>query len=107
MFDRHFAGLAERETAALRASDERFRRLYNKTPLPLYSRREDGTIEHVSDAWLDLLGYSRDEVIGHRVSDFLTEESVTRHRELVWPAFLAEGMVEDVEYQAATKDQGR
>jgi PAS domain S-box-containing protein len=104
LFDRHFADLAEREAMALRTSEERFRRLYKKTPVPLHSLSEDGVIEHVSDAWLDLLGYTRDEVIGHRVSDFMTEESVKRRRDLMWPKFLAEGMIKDVEYQAVTKD---
>jgi len=104
MFDRHFAALADREAMALRASEERFRLLYKKTPLPLHSLTERGTIEHVSDAWLDLLGYRRDEVIGRRVSDFLTEASATRQRDIVWPRFLAEGMAKDIEYQAITKD---
>jgi len=37
MFDRRFALLAEREAAALRESEERFRSLYRRTPLPLHS----------------------------------------------------------------------
>jgi hypothetical protein len=37
MFDRRFAHLTEREATALRESEERFRTLYNKTPLPLHS----------------------------------------------------------------------
>ncbi|WP_201836073.1 MHYT domain-containing protein [Microvirga zambiensis] len=103
MFDRHFAVLADREAMALRVSEERFRRLYKKTPLPLHSLGEDRTIEHVSDAWLDLLGYPRDEVIGRRVSDFMTEESAQRQKELIWPKFLAQGKARDIDYQFITK----
>jgi len=55
MFDRRFTLLAEREAAALRRSEERYRTLYKKTPLPLHSLDEAGIIEHVSDSWLDLL----------------------------------------------------
>src|SRR5258706_7024611 len=59
LFDRQFARLAEREAQVLRRSEEQFRTLYRDTPLPLYSLGPDGCIDEVSDAWLDLLGYSR------------------------------------------------
>jgi NO-binding membrane sensor protein with MHYT domain len=39
MFDRRFALLAERDAIALRKSEERYRTLYKKTPLPLHSLR--------------------------------------------------------------------
>jgi PAS domain S-box-containing protein len=102
IFDRRFAELVSREADALRASEERFRTLYKKTPLPLHTLTPRGIVEHVSDAWLDLLGYTRDEVVGRHISEFLTPESVQRHRDL-WPKFLAEGTMWEVEYQALTK----
>src|SRR5215211_1362274 len=78
MFDRRFALLAEREAAALRVSEERFRSLYRRTPLPLHSLDGDGRIEHVSDAWLDLLGYRREEAKGRPLTEFMTEASAGR-----------------------------
>src|SRR5918993_384289 len=83
MFDRRFALLAEREATALRESEERFRTLYNKTPLPLHSLNSESIIEYVSDAWLDLLGYRREEVEGRPITDFMTEDSVRRRSESI------------------------
>ena len=48
------------------------------TPAMLHSIDEAGFLVSVSDAWLAKLGYSRDEVLGRRSSDFLTPESRER-----------------------------
>lgn len=64
MFDRRFAQFAAREAAVLRRSEERFRALYRGTPLPLHALDDQGCVEQVSDAWLRLTGYARDDVIG-------------------------------------------
>lgn len=103
MFDRRFALLAEREAAALRASEEQYRTLYKKTPLPLHSVNEAGIIEHVSEAWLDLLGYRREEVVGQPITDFMTEDSIQQRNEVLWPKLLREGAFKDAEYRLITK----
>ncbi|WP_046869536.1 MHYT domain-containing protein [Microvirga massiliensis] len=103
MFDRRLALLAEREAAALRDSEERFRRLYKKTPLPLHAVNEAGQIEHVSDAWLALLGYRRDEVVGRPLTDFMTEDSIQHRNEVVWPALREKGELRDAEYRLINK----
>jgi PAS domain S-box-containing protein len=103
MFDRRFALLAEREAQALRTSEERFRTLYRRTPLPLHSVDEDGTIEQVSDAWLDLMGYSREEVVGRRLINFMTEESARRRVQEDAPKLLADGHLNEIPYRMVTK----
>jgi PAS domain S-box-containing protein len=103
MFDRRFAMLAEREAATLRESEERFRNLYRKTPLPLHSLDIDGHIEHVSDAWLELLGYERDAVKGKPFTEFMTEASVTRRATVDWPGLLETGELREAEYRVVTK----
>lgn len=103
MFDRRFALLAEREAAALRASEEQYRTLYKKTPLPLHSVNEAGIIEHVSEAWLDLLGYQREEVVGRPITDFMTEDSIQQRDEVYWPTLLREGALKDAEFRLMTK----
>ncbi len=56
---------AEREAVeALRESEERYRLLYNQTPVMLQSVGADGRIVSVSDYWLEKLGYSSEDVIG-------------------------------------------
>ena len=103
MFDRRFALLAEREAAALRESEERFRSLYRRTPLPLHSLDGDGRIEHVSDAWLDLLGYRREEAKGRPLTEFMTEASAGRRTKVDWPRLLALGELRDAEYRFVSK----
>jgi PAS domain S-box-containing protein len=104
MFDRRFAHLAEREAAALRESEERFRTLYSKTPLPLFSVNSDRVIEYASDAWLDLLGYSLEDVQGRPITDFISRDSVRDQPQPIWPALLKIGELKDIEYRLVTKD---
>ena len=79
MFDRRFALLAEREAAALAA---RVRSAFGISTAgrryPFTRSMTNGRIEHVSDAWLDLLGYAREEVKGRPLTDFMTEASAAR-----------------------------
>jgi PAS domain S-box-containing protein len=103
MFDRRFAMMAEREAFALRQSEERFRSLYRRTPLPLYSLNEDGWIEDVTDAWLDLMGYARTHVIGRPFINFLTETSARQALQVDWPMLMKQGEITEVEYCAVTK----
>jgi PAS domain S-box-containing protein len=103
LFDRQFSTLAEREAKLLRRSEEQFRTLYRETPLPLHSLGPDGRIDQVSDAWLDLLGYARHEVIGRRLSEFMTEESKVRRREVDWPILRKGGSVTEAEYHLIKK----
>jgi PAS domain S-box-containing protein len=103
MFDRRFFLLAEREAMALRQSEERFRSLYKRTPLPLYSLDRFGRIEHVSDACLDLIGYRREEMAGRRLTEFMTEPSARQAVQQDWPVLLRQGKLQDAAYQIVTR----
>ena len=65
----------------LRRSEEKFRLLFDKAPLGYQSLDEDGIIREVNQAWLDILGYSRQEVIGHWFGDFLPPDYFERFPE--------------------------
>jgi PAS domain S-box-containing protein len=84
-FDRKLTRLAERETALLRENEERLRKLYRSTPLPLHAVGLDGRIEQVSDAWLKLLGYPREDTTGRDLTDFMMEDSKRRHDKIILP----------------------
>ncbi|KKB08929.1 MHYT domain-containing protein [Devosia chinhatensis] len=103
MFDRRFADLAEREAAALRRSEELFRTLYRRTPLPLHALDIDGRIQDVSDAWTDLLGYRREEVIGRPLVSFMSESSAARRLSTDWPELMATGGPIAREYEMRTQ----
>ena len=83
---------AERE---LRESEQRYRSLYHKTPAMLQTIDPSGRLVGVSDYWTAALGYRAPEVIGRRLSDFLTEESRRRAEETILPGFFQTGVCKD------------
>lgn len=89
---------------ALRESEERYRTLYNKTPVMLHSIDADSRIISVSDYWLQMLGYTRQEVLGHRSPEFMAPESSLRSSTINLPAFISGVDMQDIEYQFVRKD---
>jgi diguanylate cyclase (GGDEF)-like protein/PAS domain S-box-containing protein len=84
-------------------SPERYRRFYESTPAMLHSIDMNGVLVSVSDTWLARLGYSREEVIGRRSTDFLTARSREHATRDVLPAFFKAGRCDDVEYEMVTR----
>jgi two-component system, cell cycle sensor histidine kinase and response regulator CckA len=91
---------------ALRESEERYRRIYNETPIMLHSVDPDGRLERVNDYWLETLGYERKDVIGQPWVDFLTTASKRYATQEVFPSFIAEGFIRDVPYEVKCKGGG-
>jgi two-component system, cell cycle sensor histidine kinase and response regulator CckA len=55
---------------ALRRSEERFSKAFRSNPLAItISTKAEGRYLDVNDAFLELLGYSREDVIGHTAAD--------------------------------------
>lgn len=52
----------KRTGTALRESEARLRRTVEDAPFPVMVHAEDGEVVHVSQAWLTLTGYSREEI---------------------------------------------
>jgi PAS domain S-box-containing protein len=92
--------------AGLKHSEERYRALYGRTPVMMHSIDAEGRLVAVSDTWLESLGYTRDEVIGRRSSEFLTPDSQQHARTVVLPAFFRTGTCKDVPYQFVKKSGG-
>ncbi|QJT10791.1 PAS domain S-box protein [Oceanidesulfovibrio marinus] len=82
---------------------ERFKRLFEEAPLGYQSLDEHGNFLEVNQRWLDLLGYSRDEVIGRNFSEFLPPEW-RQHFAENFPRFKAIGEILGVEFELARKD---
>lgn len=91
-----------RETLA--RQERRYTHLYRNTPAMMHSINEKGVIVEVSDFWLKALGYERNEVIGRKSVEFLTEESRALAEDYALPAFWRNGSVYNVEYQFVRKD---
>jgi len=64
--------LDERKRAeqAMRFSEEKFSKAFHTTPVLMTIEDDDGRFIEVNNAFLETLGYDRDEVIGHRPSEF-------------------------------------
>ncbi len=93
-----------RKEQELARSEARFRTLYHGTPVMLHSADADGTIVDVNEYWLKQLGYTREEVIGYRITDFLTNASRRRAEQNYMPILLEEGSVEELEYRLRRND---
>jgi PAS domain S-box-containing protein len=61
----------------LRYSEARFRLLFDQAPLSYLSVDAEGKIIEVNQSWLDMLGYTREEVLGRSLSDFLPPDYQT------------------------------
>jgi PAS domain S-box-containing protein len=98
--------LSERKRTenALKKSEERYRSLYNNTPVMLHSIDAHGNLISVSDYWLSTLGYTQKEVLGRKSSDFLTEASRKYASEIILPEFWRTGYCNNVEYQYVKKN---
>ncbi len=92
-----------RAEEALRENEERYRRLYNETPVMLHSIDQEGRLVSVSDYWLETLEYTRSEVLGRKTTEFLTEASRRLAEEIVLPEFFRTGSCKDVPYQIVKK----
>ncbi|MBF0467935.1 MAG: PAS domain S-box protein [Desulfamplus sp.] len=88
----------------LSESEERYRTMYNKTPVMLHSIDKSGTLVNVSDYWLEAMGYERNEVTGRHLTEFFTESSRTYARMISLPRFFENGYIEDVPYQFLKKN---
>jgi PAS domain S-box-containing protein len=98
--------ITERKRAelALKQSEEKYRRLYNETPVLLHSIDRDARVVDVNDYWLKTMGYDRSEVIGRKVTDFFTSDARKYSEEVVQPAFFRDGSVKDISYQFVKKN---
>lgn len=56
---------------ALQDSEEHYRELFVQAPVPYQSLDREGFLVNVNEAWLESLGYTREEVIGKNLSVFL------------------------------------
>ena len=93
-----------RAQRAMAESELRFRTLYKSTPAMMHSIDAAGTIRNVSELWLQTLGYTREEVIGRKSSEFLTEASRRHALETALPEFFRTGLCADVPYQMVARD---
>ena len=92
---------AEQELAR---SEQRYRGLYERTPVMLHTIDASGRLLAVSGYWLEHLGYREDEVLGRRSVEFLTAESRRDALQNRLPEFFRTGKVHEVPFQVVKAD---
>jgi PAS domain S-box-containing protein len=90
----------------LRNSEQSFRILYTETPAMMHSLDAEARLISVSNHWLEVLGYTREEVIGRRTVEFLTPESRRYAEEVAFPRFFKTGATKDIPLRFVKKDGG-
>jgi diguanylate cyclase (GGDEF)-like protein/PAS domain S-box-containing protein len=64
----------------LEDSEKRFHKFYQNTPAMLHSMDKAGNLLYVSQAWLNTLGYEREDVIGKDFFDLVIDDNVEKLR---------------------------
>lgn len=88
----------------LRESEIAYRQLYHNTPAMLWTIDAEGKVIQVSDYWLAIFGYTRDEVIGRHALQFINESWRSFVLEVMLPVFVSDGVLRDAELQFICKD---
>jgi PAS domain S-box-containing protein len=90
----------------LRKSEEKYRQFYEDAPLGYQSLDASGNFLDVNREWLNVLGYSKEEVIGRCFSDFIASESLDTFVQN-FPRFKAGGKTRATEFEMIKKDGSR
>ncbi|PJA96151.1 MAG: hypothetical protein CO129_08010 [Ignavibacteriales bacterium CG_4_9_14_3_um_filter_34_10] len=83
-------------------SEKRFRLLYENAPIAYQSLDQNANIIEVNNAWMGMLGFQRDEVLGHNIAEFIVEKDIPLLMEK-FPKFLETGEVCCAEFNLKTK----
>ena len=95
---------AERRLAEHQAKSQAdFEALYAETPVPMHSLDNERRVISVSDRWLELLEYRRDEVIGRPITDFLADREAASAFRQDWDHLLEARVVRDLEHRFLTR----
>ncbi|MFO8184157.1 MAG: PAS domain S-box protein [Candidatus Aegiribacteria sp.] len=93
-----FQDITEQREAeeALRSSEEKYRLLADNTVDCIWRLSLDGVFQYINPAVEDLLGYSPEEIIGTRLSDYCDEENFA-----VMAGEIAEALADPEEFERA------
>lgn len=84
--------------------EDSFHALFETAPILMQSTDRNGILTNVSSFWAEKLGFSRDEMIGHRATQFLTDASRKQAEEIDLPSFLETSRTFNVEYDFLRKN---
>lgn len=81
--------------------------IFKNSPVMAHSLDCDNLICEVNDKWLCEMGYSKDEVIGTHIENYMCEDSRKFAREVILPQLWKTGNISGVNYKFITKNKSR
>lgn len=93
----------ERVYTELEKTEQYFKFLYENIPSPYQSLGNDGEIIEVNKAWLEVLGYDENEVIGKSFKEFLPEDQHDLYHSCI-DRLKETGEVRNVELEVSKKN---
>ena len=82
----------------------KYRTLYRSTPAMLHTVDGDGLIITVTDHWLSKLGFSREDVLGRPITDFMSVSDQKKYDHGQLQKLISEGDFNNLERQMVSKD---
>ncbi len=93
----------KRAEEIINESEQRFRDFFEKTPIGLHIFGPDQTITDINDAELDMIGYSREEIVGKKKWQDLVISAQREKFQKHWDDIITKGRIRDVEYTLVHK----
>ena len=106
LFMHYIFDVTDRKQAeqALRQSEERFRDFFENAPIGYHIFGSDKIIIDVNNAELEMIGYTRDEIVGKKTWTELIIPEQRAQFEKHWQAIVTKGNVRELEYILVHKD---
>ena len=95
--------LISKKNEDVKGCEEKYRLLFENTPVPYQSLDENGYVIDVNSTWLETLGYEREEVIGTFVGDIVHPDWLS-YLEKKFSEFKRTGYVQSAQYKLRHKD---
>jgi PAS domain S-box-containing protein len=103
---KHYQQTQHAGMAALQESEERFAKIFEKSPIPSsITKVADAKYTEVNSAWCNFFGFSKEEAIGHTVDELNIVDHATLRR--LREFFTREGALENIEVVVYTKNGER
>jgi len=84
-------------------NEQKYKSMYETAPLAFQSLDNEGCFLDVNPAWLKILGYEKEEVMGKWFGNFLHQDFVEKFRNQ-FPELIRIGFVHDVRFRMRRKD---
>ena len=94
----------KKDEDTLKQSEAWLKQIYGDAPVLIYAIDDQAVLRHANKKWLESTGYSRNEVVGKKIKNFLAEASKSLVFGQAIPEFLKKGKIQDKRAQIIKKN---